>query len=320
MTLTQASLLTKRGLLFLVLANILGLSSYFGFRYYQAYKLSKLPPPEEKADNKFGSLPDLNFPPSKVSSANFSYSIDTTTGGFPMFSKVVRVYFLPQAVTTLLSTDKARDLAAKLGFSSQPQIASDTIYKFKNESGDLLTIDITSDNFKLEEGTVSASVSSKTANASGDISKLAADFKTFLSSKMLLPAELEAGPSKVDATEISLWPDKIDELPIVTPFYNKGLVRGNYRPNEQTFKPLSYTFWPVDKTTYATYKIKTTDEALKDLSSGRGYILLEPKKAKISLTNAYLAYYQSEDYSPYLQPIFVFEGPEFAAIVPAITK
>ena len=45
---------------------------------------------------------------------------------------------------------------------------------------------------------------------------------------------------------------------------------------------------------------------------------MEPRTSSASITKVYLAYYLSEEYSNYLLPVFVFEGPQFAGMVPAV--
>ncbi|MCL4365698.1 hypothetical protein M1437_00535 [Patescibacteria group bacterium] len=81
MTLTQAATLVKRLVIFSAVTLFLGLGSFIGYKIWYAYYLAHLPPVEEKPDIRFGLLPPVDFPKSNVTSSNFSYSLDTVTGG-----------------------------------------------------------------------------------------------------------------------------------------------------------------------------------------------------------------------------------------------
>ena len=82
---------------------------------------------------------------------------------------------------------------------------------------------------------------------------------------------------------------------------------------------MNYTYYDVDLKTFGTYPIKTVSDAFKDLKVGKNTVLIKtPTSGQVSLRSIYLAYYQSENYTPYLQPVYVFEGENFAAYVVAI--
>jgi len=104
----------------------------------------------------------------------------------------------------------------------------------------------------------------------------------------------------------------------VTPSETEGLVHALYSRKDETFSKLTYTFWTVDQTSFATYPLKTAEEAYSDLVSGKGYISIIPDKPAVSISMVYLAYFEPEDYASYLQPVFIFEGPNFKALVPAV--
>lgn len=331
MTLTQAAQLTRRGLLLLTTLLLASTGGFFGFKYYRAYQLSKIPPPKVEAEEKFGTLPQISFPPTNVSSSNFSYSLDTTTGGLPNLPEFIKVYFIPQAVITLLSPEKTREFASKLGFDSDPQISSDTLYKFTDATTRSLTVDITTGNFKLQRQV--ATSSAKLQDTLPPQNQLVNDLKQFLSSKNLLVEPLRNGRNKVSTeasasgavniAQVNLWPSDFDEFPIITASTSKSLVNAVItRATDEVnkFFSIDYTFWSIDKTSHSTYKIKTAEQAFSDLQQGKGFISLEPTKAQVSISKAYLAYYESDNYTPYLQPVVVFEGPNFVALVPAVVS
>lgn len=341
MTLTQAANITRRGILISISLIILGAAGAIGYNIWHQRYLDSLPPVEEKPEMKFGTLPKLIFPSSNVSSSNYSYTLDTVTGGLPQTPKLLKVYFIPQSGISLMAPDRSRKLAESLGFAIGPEVLSSTSYKFIDESGGQLLIDLTSGNFSfqrrmllknlIEGKSEKESTSSISLNDFSDQSKIAADFKNLLLSKNLLTQDLSSGRSNVlfdngsnkESATVSIWPTDFDNLPIITSSFNHSLIRAKVNNKEEEndkYSEVNYTFWIIDKTTYSTYPLKTAEQAFSDLKAGLGFVSLEPKKPQVSISSVYLAYFESEEYSPYLQPIFIFEGPEFAAIVPSIAQ
>lgn len=333
MTLTETAILTKRLMLLSAVFIFLAASGWFGYQYYLNYQLAKQPPPEIKPDAKFGLLPKPQLAPTLVSSSNFSYSIDTETGAFTEeLPTLFKVYFIPQTGTTLLASAKARDLASSFNFLNGPELLSPTRYRFTDDQGGDLIIELNSGNFSFKKTATPPEDSSKDT-IMADQAKLVQDFKNFLASKGLLKEELVNGPSKViyantsqkdsSTAVVSIWQDKIDGYLTITPSFNSGLIKAivtKTLDEPEKYLSLDYTFWPVDLNTFSTYPIKTANEAFADLKKGLGTVVIEPKKPKVSLTSAYIAYLLPENYTPYLLPIFVFEGEQFAALVPAVKE
>jgi len=350
MTLTQVATLTRHTVLITILALFLTITGFVGYRVWYAYYQSSLPPVEEKPDTKFGVLPYPDFPQTSVSSSNFSYLLDTTTGGLPKlgeagFEKLIKVYFIIKPYATLLSPDKVMTLAEKFGLLSPPQILSETSYQFADEDKNL-RVDLDSGNFTyikeyVKEATLSGELSIDDDNrVIDDDNKLVSDFKKILDNLGILKEELKSGRTKVvplksdgavfiptdlrteaEALQISLWPTSIDKKSIFTPDFNESLVTAVVQKsadNLQNYLSLDFTFWQIDQSIFATYPLKSTEEAFENLKSGKGIVILEPGKPQVSITSIYLGYYLSKNYTPYLQPIYVFEGPKFAAYVAAI--
>lgn len=340
MTLTQTAVLVKRGIVLSVIILVLGLSSLIGYKIWYAYQLANLPPVEEKPDIKFGLLPPSLFPKSAVSTSNFTYSLDTTTGGLPKvgqdtgFEKNIKVYFVTQTFATFLSPERSGALAEKLGIASSPEVLSETKYKFEDQNKTLL-VDLDSGNFSYKnEATLSAEVSLEEDN------KLVSGFQQTLASLGVLKEDLRSGqakviPLKIDgenlipaetnseavAAQVSLWPASINNKPILTADFDKSSVSAVVYKTANSldnYLSLNFTYYPIDSSTFATYPLKTSEAAFDDLKNGKGVIIIEPDKPQVSITSVYLGYFLSEDYSPYLQPIFVFEGPSFVAYVSAI--
>lgn len=342
MTLTQTAIITKQIITITILALVVGIISLIGYKIWYAHYLANLPPQEEKADTKFGVLPLPDFPKKEVSSSNFSYSLDTTTGGLPKvgfdpgFEKIIKVYFIVKPYATLLSPEKSQTLAEKFNIKNPPEILSETNYRFKD--GDkTLTVDLDSGNFiYTKEATSSAKES-----LDGD-DKMVVDFENLLSNLGGLKDELKKGRTKVtllktagnelvpttlrteaQAVQISLWPEGLDKKGVFTADFNQALVNATVVKSAsevENYLSLNFTFWLIDTTTFATYPTKPAEAAFDDLKSGRGVVILEPTKPQVSITSVYLGYYLSENYSLYSQPIYIFEGPNFVAYVPAVSE
>lgn len=330
MTLTQTAILVKQIIAISAVALVLGISSFIGYKIWLAYYLANLPPVEEKPDIRFGLLPAPDFPKSSVSTSNYSYSLDTTTGGLPKvgiepgFEKIVKVYFVTQTFASFLSPQRAEDLAGKFGITEAPNILSDTKYKFKDQDKTLL-VDLNNGNFSYNKvASISAYV-----NPDND-EKIVSDFKQTLSYLGSLKDDLKNARTKVVllkaealAYQVSLWPTPIDKRQIFTADFNKSLVTATVSGGADTldnYLSLNFTYYPIDTSTFASYPIKSSEEAFDDLKNGKGIVIVESQKPQVSITAVSLGYYLPENYSPYLQPIFVFEGPNFVAYVPAVAE
>lgn len=330
MTLTQVAIITRRGVIAFAALLVLGIVAAVGYRIWYNYYISTLPPVEEKPNIKFGVLPKINFPKSNVSSSNYAYSIDTETGNFPQMPKIIKIYFIPQAsVVSLLAPDQSEQLAEKFDFKSGREIVNPTTYKYANESGGSFTIDLITGNFNYQKNT--ATSSAKLDNIFIDQTKLIENFKEFLTNKGMLNNDLASGriqviynkpiPAISTSADVSIWPNDFDGLRIVTPSTKIGLTRAlaiNTNSEADRYPELNYVYWQIDKTTFATYPLEPVEDAFVKLQSGLGLVTEESPSANVSITKVSLAYFESEEYTPYLQPVYVFEGPQFSALVPAV--
>lgn len=341
MTLTQTAILTKQIILISTIFLTFSTIIFIGYKIWYNWYISTLPPVEEQPNIKFGVLPTLDFPQSSVSSSNFSYSLDTPTGGLPKvgidpgFEKIIKVYFLPKTYASFLSAQRSQDLAEKFAVKTPPKILSETNYQYK-EDEKTLTVDLDSGNYQfLREATVSAKQKLDDDNA------LVEGFENTLSFLGGLKEELRHGRTKVVllkneagklvptklrsealAAQISIWPQSIDKKSIFTADYNKSLVSATVlgsAANLENYLALNYIFFSIDTSTFATYPLRAATEAFEDLKSGKGVVLIEPEKPQVSITSVYLGYYLPENYTPYLQPIYIFEGPDFVAYTSAIS-
>jgi hypothetical protein len=340
MTLTEAAAYTKKGMIGLAIFLTIALVGWLSYQYYYySIYLPSLPKTVEQPTTKFGPLPKPSFSPTPgVSSANFSYTIDTKTGDLPRdIPSLIKIYNIPQRGASLLASNKAKNLAASFKFNSGPEILKSTIYRFTDENNGQFVMDLNSGNFLYEHrlfATDSAQIlKGEVAEEPTlpDKSKIVEDFRSYLQSKGILLKYLAEGRSNVEYDDepisqanharISIWQKDIDELPMVTPNFVDGLVIGTVTKwNDENLKylTLNYTYWEIDEETNSTYPIITPDKAKEALEAGQSAVIIKPEGKQVSITEVYLAYYLPQIYTPYLQPVYVFQGPGFAAYVPAV--
>lgn len=335
MTLTEAADFTKKGMIVSVITLIVGFTAWGAWHYYYNYiYLPGLPVVLEQPTVVFGPLPEIAFPESASVSSNFSYKLDTETGALPTDTpRLFKVYSVAQLATDLLALDRAKSLAGSLDFNRTPQAISATQYKFiDDKSGGELIVDLDTGNFKFRRNAATGSGESyERIEEFIDEETQGITLRSYLSSKGLLKDQLRSGkttalynnPIKKDSTlvTVNLWQESIEDYPIVTPKFREGLIKAvgnNNRNGDHKYILLDYIFWPIDLENFGTYPIKKADAAFEELKSGSGFVAVEPRTSSASITKVYLAYYLAEEFSNYLQPVYVFEGPEFVGFVPAV--
>lgn len=337
MTLTETAQFTKKALLFGAIFSVILIFAWAGYQYwyFQVY-LPNQPVVEEKPDTLFGQLPKLAIKQNAADSKAFNYKLDTDTGGLPdKIPKLYKVYSIAQLATDLLALDRAKSLAGLIGFNRGSQAVSATQYKFLDQNGGELSINLDTGNFSMSRpiSTGSAEIV-ESRDDFQNTDRLAADFKNYLSNKNLLKDQLRDGRVKVlyDRSQgdpnkaiINIWQIDVDETPLVTPTFNEGLVKGmltNARDETKRFVFLDYTYWPIDLQNSSTYPIKSPDEAYTNLQEGKALVPVSEAKTGgfVSITKVYLAYFLSNEFIPYLQPVYVFEGPDFVGYIQAVKE
>lgn len=319
MTLTAVATLTRRLILVFGILLVFGLILLFAYRIWYARYLASLPKAEDLADTKFGVLPFPHFPSADVSSSNFSYFLATPTGKLPEIAKTIKVYFIPKAFASLLASEKADVLARAFNITVPPQPLSEikSLYKTQDRK---LNIELDTGNFIYQRE--ASSTASPSATRASDL-EIIQNFKDFLASLGVLKDEIKQGSAKIKGSQIFIWPPEIDQKPIVTGEFNEGLIKAKFVGNAKeldNYLLIDYIFWPVDTSTFATYPTKYPSQAFDDLKNGKGTVVVKPQSPQVSITSVYLAYFEDVIYTPYLQPVFVFEGPSFVALVPAIDE
>lgn len=341
-SLTQVAITTRKVvrfsiyfIIFLIVGRVL-----LGFAVGIFQKVFPAAPPPPTLS--FGKLPKLPFP-EKKDLPTLSYTLETPEGGLPAFSTQAKVYFMPVPRADLLALDNAKQKAIGLGFSGDIKQISDSVYRFSS-SDKLSTLEINiftgtfSLGYDLNSDVSPLALKPPVADEAGNIAK------NFLNSASLLPDDL-IGPvtqeylkiqnkqlvsaislSEANLIKINLFRKDYDKLPSVTANPNTAnvwfIISGSQDRGKQIVGA-QYYYYAVDETQFATYPIKTADQAFKDLQAGKGYIanLGQNTSGKITIRRVYLAYFDPSVSAAFYQPVVVFEGDNgFAAYVPAVTS
>ncbi len=344
-SLTETAYYTRRIINWSILAVIgyvilrmmwgVGVSVYFTFFPPQA------PPP----NHAFGNLPQLSFPISQASpSGQVIYQLQTIEGSIPSASASANVYFMPKKGSSLLALSTAQAFAKRLGFVTTPipESSNKNIYRFDDAGNQLrhLWYDIVTTNFVIQydfQRDTGIFLNSKVPS----MQEAKAEARNLLQTYNLYPADIAGGEirvtyykvsesalipvtsqSQADAVRVDFYRPNIASTPVLsgTPSGPISIVFSGSGNNKKRVLNFTYSYWPIDYQTVATYALKTSAQAWQELQAGGGYVLKYPKTPLVTIRSVYLAYYDSVTPQTYLQPVFVFSGDDgFMAYVPAVS-
>jgi hypothetical protein len=341
-SLTQVAVATRKiiryGIFFLIFLIIGKIVFDIGFKIYRT--IHPAPPPAPTVT--FGKLPKIPFPEA-TQSPTFSYTLETPEGGVPKLSSQAKVYFMPKVSASLLALDAARANANALGFKTEEQEVSQSIYRFPHKSApSTLEVNIITGIFSISYDLKSDPSAIQRKPPFGEIA--ASAVRAYLSSADLLPDDLTGtltpdylkiegdkfmttdSLSDANITKVKLTRKNYDNLPVLFPKYNEAnvwfMVSGASERDKQIIAG-EFHYFPVDESKYATYPLKTPQEAWDEFSSGKGYLVtpgINQDKDGVTIRRIYLAYYDAGVPTEFLEPIYVFEGDKgFVAYLPAVS-
>ena len=316
----------------IIVARGLILTSYRAFRYF----VPKPPPPPTLG---FGKLPTLPFP-KRDPVDGVTYTLETPDGSLPNLTTQLRVYFMPKLSPNLLSYDGAKERAELLGYSKTGQPVSETVYNFNHEKEPSV--------LKMNTVTGAFSISYDLTKDKTPIERIppapevaAGKVREFLSAGNSLPEDL-TGPmspefikfsggnlvsalslSDSNLVKINLYRKSFEEYPSLPPNpfeANIWFMIAGTRESEKEIIAAEYHYYPVDETRFETYPIKSAAAAWEELKQGGGFMANFGKNdnKQIVIRRVYLAYFDPNIGTEFLQPIIVFEGDNnFFAYVPA---
>jgi len=309
---------------------------------YKAVVPPKIPPPTVK----YGILPTISFPKQTENLPQILYSIETPTGNFPTFPSQMNIYLMPKQTALLNSADLATAKATALGYSLNSTNLGNSIFRFTHPTDpSILDINIINNTFSIDYN-LSASTNLNSAPAPTPTEAIQNSIQA-LQRMQLLPEDINKTEpktefysingqtlvavlslSEADVTKINFYRNSItNENETQYTFVNSNPKSANiwFILGGEESKVLSaqYKYYKIDYTNFETYPIKTASQAFSDLQSGKGFIasLGNNKLGSVTIRRIYLAYYDPDLPSQFLQPVIVFEGDnDFVAYVPAVTN
>lgn len=337
-TLTKAAVTSRKairyGIYFIVAFFILRFTATSLIGLYKKAFPPKAPPPSVK----YGTLPELPFPDQEASNLTYELEFLNEVEKFPTQTEV---YFIPKPTTNLLALDNAKQKASDMGFTSNGRELVETIYSFV--SPDLLStlnmnivtnafsivydidsnpriLDYRAPSFEVAESTVKGQLQEAQLLPEDLLNGRSENQYLRKSGSNFVPA---LSQSDSNVTKINLYRKGYGtmEMPSVTDDPNESNV-WFIVASPSVVVAAEYHYFPLDPKEFATYPIKTLEEAWQDLLNGKAYIARrENESEQVLVTNAYLAYYDPSQYTEFYQPVIVFENEEgFRAYVPAITN
>ncbi len=340
-SLTQVAITTRKAVrygIYLIIFLIIG-RIVWGILVTVIQKVFPTPPPPPTV--QFGKLPVLPFP-AKNDVPNLTYTVQTPEGGLPVLPTQTKVYYMPPPKPDLLALDNAKQKASTLGFGNGSQLTQ-TIYKFSNQqNSSTLEMNIVNNTFSVG---FNLNSDPSPLNSVPPAANIAANIaKGYLSQASLLPDDL-TGPvtqeylkvqnkqlvsaisqSEANLIRINMFRKDFETFPSVTANPNQAnvwfIISGSQDQGKQIVG-VQYYYYPIDETQFATYGLKTSDQAFKDLQASKGYVanLGNNPNGKITIRRVYLAYFDAGLVTSFYQPIIVFEGDNgFVAYIPAVAS
>lgn len=344
LNLTEISITTRKLALWLFILFIIYLLLRFlaglAVTYWKAAHPIPIPPP----DVRFNKLPAPRFV-SLISTSGMKFTLENIDGKPPETTAAGKVYSMPKKLPTLLSPERTRNFATRLGFTSEPQIIGSTLYKFIDPNDELRSLELDTVNTNIKLRYDYQKNPNIVVNSPPLVKKQAEDeIKSYTNSifdgsilqgkttseLLIYDGNLNkfvaaSSISSAVALRVNYFRPDIDGLKVLPPLYNSSYIYAIYSPSplvKSRMLEIMYTFWPIAFDDFATYPLRSGPQAWQDLSDGYATVINMGNSSpeNITIRNIYLAYYDSEEPQPYLEPIFVFEGDNnFTAYLPAIS-
>lgn len=338
-TLTEFAYYTRRG----VIGLGVGVVVFLIVRWLFIMSLGFLfpPPPPAPPDLAFKKLPALVFETTNRG-LKLSYSLQLKESAFPTVPDRMTVYFIPQELPNLLAKEKAKQMAEYLGFRGEPVDDAAYRYQFIDTSKPrTLVVDMKKRTMRMlydyvADSSVILSPSSLDINNAIQQTKemfqrlglwvdeinsntIKTQFYNFEDNKLLITNN----PPDYKVLRLDFFKKDLDKYPVVTPKFITSPIyayyTGKYAIN-QAFIDINFTSFSPNMDTKGTYPIKTPEQAWNEVQKGLGFVVSQGNNTNVVvIRKVYLAYYDTAEYQPYLQPIYVFEGDNnFALYIPAI--
>ncbi|MDO8488462.1 MAG: hypothetical protein Q7S31_04140 [bacterium] len=338
-TLTEVSYYTRRAVKWAIAAMIIIILTPILWRMVKGIYLKINPPPPPAPTVAYGKLPQLKFP-----QASKDYQpvmrLETIDGKLPKLATVSRVYVVEVNKSRLLELDRVKARVRSLGFSNEPGQVDEQTFEFVHPAVPAtLKVDVIYDTYKYQyDWTLDQAIYSGRSVPNNNQAFVEA--KSFFQTLGILGSDLADGKTKVayfaaqppqmipttslseaNFIRIDLFRSDRDNLPWVTRGGNTSAVYAIFSGVSDRSKRIveaNYAYSKIVENSFATYPLKTADQAWNELQQGQGYVATQAGP-QVVVRRVYLAYYESDIHQDFVQPVFVFEGDSnYLAYVSAI--
>lgn len=341
---TQGNL--KKWLLWLALAIFLFYGGRFAIRSghgaYRHFFPKEAPAPEAR----FGQLPKLNMTTAQISGQP-EYVLEISNQEMPAFSDRANVYSLTEPTANFMAEKETTDLAKALRFNENYVPLDDATFKWTDGNGQrTLTANIVKEDFILitDSDRLNTIANNSNTIAIVDAEQKALQFIksnilmsgsdldnmfTYSIASDVLQGNVRESQTTTDRSKlikVNVYRNIVDQnnvYPVLsrnprdslTSIYVTGASTPENMPN------MNFVYWPADYENKSQYRLAPINAVWETVKQGNGvisYLKTEnsdyydpPKKlslSRVDIRRIYMAYYEQRDYTPYLQPIYVFEG------------
>lgn len=342
-TLTETAYYARR----IINWSVVGLIGLILFRilFYVAVDAIRkaFPAPPLVPNFALGKLPKINFPQTASPSAQIQFTLQTISGTVPEASEAARVYFMPKNRSSFSSVTNAQTFVGRIGFTDVPRQINTTGYRWIDTKNPLrsIEVDTVSNHFTLKYAYIHdlSLFAEKQIPLPENAKREAENFlqnlglaipdMNFPNPKIvylkLVGDQLEptTSQSQADAVRLDYFRKSYDGMPVVTNKRNEGIITfiiSGSRRSDRRLLLVNFSYWPLDVRTNGIYKLKKSSDAYTELQSGNAFFVSQPQnQTQFTITNIYLAYFDSPEAQLFLQPVFVFEGdPNFVAYISAV--
>lgn len=287
----------------------------------------------------YGILPKITFLEQKTEKKNFIFELPNDE--VPVFSDQAKVYVIYRPNTTFLALEEDKKTASAFGFTENPVEIKPGIYEFKdNNLNKTLTVNVLDGDFEMrypyltdqlllvsEDLPVKDKAIELASNYLSKGNKLTDDLKN--GEKKVTYWKIQDGAIKAvesqteaNAVRVDMYREKLDDLWLLSSRYNKAsisvLISGS-RTEARKIIEFNFKDINIDRESYSTYPIKTAQEAIDSFKLGNYWTAVDIENKDVLIRKIYLAYYEPNTLTNYLQPIYVFEGDNgFVGYLPAI--
>lgn len=328
-SLTQAALVSKKAFFFIVviISVVIAIMIFLGIG--KNIKNAIFPPKDVPAAISFGKVPAPDVSDGYQAPLATSYDLQTISGSLSTAPSIGKVFGVIAPDPSFGSTEKIKDMAASVGFRTEPVQIEPGVLKFvdKDNENKTLTVDSSGQNFTLDTNYFNNIdiLSTRPESEESAIRMATTFFNRYGLDLSEFPVEkIQTRRMRIDGTKLTETPalgsanlvqvnflqGDIDKIPV---YWAKAGDAGVYAlASERELVYAKSVGVPVKKAMFSTYPLKSPASAFEDLKNGLGAFDSPVNTTSMTILDASLGYVVGEKTKDFLVPFYVFktaEGP-----------